>query len=202
MADKTESLLEALVAKLSVVGQSQGLSESQLERVLSAVGVHTAEAMRASLKPENPEHPHISAFSYPEGDIARPKPPLRVKTFFCGMEEQAERLTPVEIEAYNAITTDRQCRNGSWKAKIVNKGHTSEELHVLIPCETVDQRMGLPSLELILVELNGGPSTADLGGMIATIRRLEQELVEAKAMRGTATALEAELTGEPSRVRR
>ena len=190
MSDNTEKLLEVLVQKLSSVGQQSGLSEAQLEKILTSVGANTAEAMRASLKPENTDHPHVSAYSYPEGDKARPKPDLRVKTFFCGMEEQKERLTPSEVLAYNAITNERKARDGAWKALIKHKGETHEELHVMIPCETVDQRMGLPPLELILLELNGGPSTADLGGMLATIRKLEQELVEARAAQGTAVLLE------------
>lgn len=192
MADNTTQILETLVNKLIESGSKQGLSESQLETLLTRVGTNTAEAMRSSLKPENADHPEISAFSYPEGEKARPKPALRVKTTFCGVEEKAERLTPTEIEAYNAITTDRKARGGSWWAKVTNKGQANEELIVFVPCETVDQRMGLPGLELILSEINGGPSTADLGGMIATIRRLEQELAGARAAQGTAVALEAE----------
>lgn len=191
--DSTERLLEALVTKLAAAGSKQGLTEDQLTKILTAVGTNTAEAMRGALKPENPEHPHISAFSYPEGDLVHPKPTLRVKTFFCGIEENIDRLTPAEILAYNAITTERTARGDTWRSVIKNQGKRGEELHVLIPCETVDQRMGLPPLELILVELNGGPSTADLSGMLATIKKLEQELVEAKAARGTVPALEAEM---------
>jgi len=188
VADKTEQLLETLVEKLIDRGEQSGLSPSQLEAILEKVGLSTAQAMRSSLKPENPDHPHISAFSYPEGDLARPKPELRVKTIFCGMEENADRLTPTEIQAYNAITERRRARNGQWTADLINKGQPNEELHIMIPCETVDQRMGLPPLELILGELNGGPSTADIGGMIATIAKLHAELAAAR----TAQSLEAD----------
>ena len=194
MADRTEILLENLVEKILERGAGAGLSENQLELLLTRVGENTAAAMRTSLKPENAEHPHISAFSYPEGDLAHPKPDLRVKTWFCGIEENKDRLTPNEIEAYNAIRTKRRARGGDWKADLRNPGQDNEELVIWIPCETVDQRMGLPPLELILNELNGGPSTADLGGMLATIRRLEQELAEAKAVQnGTVAMLEASL---------
>jgi len=179
------------VGRLTDAAQTKGLSEKQLETLLTRVGTNTAEAMRSSLKPENPDHPEVSVFN-PLGQRDHPKPTLRVKTWFCGIEEKAERLTPEEIVAYNAITTDRTARR-DWKARIINKGQPNEELFVSIPCETVDQRMGLPNLELILIELNGGPSTEDLSGLISQIRRLEQELVEAKAVRGTAYQLQEEL---------
>ena len=191
--DKTEALLESLVTKLLEKGQQSGFTEAQLEQLLTRVGSNTASAMRTSLKPENPDHPGISAFSYPEGERARPKPDLRVKTFFCGMEEHKDRLTPSEILAYNAITEDQKRRTGDWTATIKDAGQAHESLHVALPCDTVDQRMGLPPLELILIEMNGGPSTADLGGMIATIRKLEQELAEARAQ-GFVAAEQAALS--------
>ena len=45
-----------------------------------------------------------------------------------------------------------------------------------------------------LSELTGGVSTADLGGRLSTIARLEQELAESRAVRSVAV-LEAELNG-------
>ena len=195
-AQKDTALLETLVAKFADAASSKGLSNTQLESILERVGTNTAAAMRVSLKPENSDHPHISAFSYPEGDVARPKPELRVKTFFCGLEEHAERLTPAEIEAYNAITTNREARGGDWKAQIRKAGQPGEELYVSLPCESVDQRMGLPPLELIMLELNGGPSTADLAGLMSKIRVQEKELASLRAAQGTADVLQAEIQQE------
>jgi hypothetical protein len=191
--DKTESLLEKLVSQLVEKSSSAGLTMDQLESILDRVGKNSADAMRHSLKPENPDHPAISAFSYPEGDIKRPKPDLRVKTWFCGIEENKDRLTPAEVEAYNAIKNDRTARNGDWKAEIKHKGQTKEELHIWIPCETVDQRMGLPPLVLILNELNGGPSTEDIAGLLSKITTLESELATARSQRGLVAELEAAL---------
>lgn len=36
----------------------------------------TAKAMQKAMKPENQTHPGISALSYPEGDVAKPRPAL------------------------------------------------------------------------------------------------------------------------------
>jgi len=189
---RQEKLLEELVGKLADRASQQGLSTEQLEALLTRVGTNSAQAMRASLKPENPDHPNISAFTHPEGEVKRPKPKLRVKTLFCGVEEHAERLTPAEIEAYNAITEKQKARGGTWTATIINKGEDNEELHVNVPCETVDQRMDIPSLELLLSELNGGTSVADLHSLVRKVQQLEQELMVAKAV-GTVQSLEATL---------
>jgi hypothetical protein len=54
-------------------------------------------------RPENAEHPGISVYSYPEGDLARPKPALKCKVFWCGIDERHEVLTPLEIEWLNKL---------------------------------------------------------------------------------------------------
>lgn len=187
-------LLNDLVDKLSERSGAAGLSAEQLQEILTKVGVTSAEAMRQSLKPENPDHPHISAY-FTEKDRAKygsweQKPTLRVKTFFCGVEENADRLTPLEIESYNRITADREARGGRWTAAIKRAGKKDEALFVNVPCETVDQRMDLPPLTLILHELNGGQSTEDLHGLLTQIDQLKTMLV---AKGSTPAELEAAL---------
>lgn len=174
---RTEALLEELVDRLSKKATDNGLSADQLKAILESVSHSSAEAMRTSLKPENPDHPHISAYFNKE-DAAKyggweNKPTLRVKTFFCGIEENEDRLTPAEIEGYNAITERKSARGGKWKAEIKHKGEPHEELHIQVPMESVDQRMDLPPLVLLLHELNGGPSTADLHQLLKQIDHLK-----------------------------
>lgn len=187
-------LLNELVDKLSERSASSGLSPEQLTEILTKVGITSAEAMRQSLKPENTDHPHISAF-FTEKDREKyggweNKPTLRVKTYFCGVEEDVERLTPLEIESYNRLTEDREARAGRWTATIKRRGHKGEELFVNVPCETVDQRMDLPPLTLILHELNGGQTTEDLHALLKQIDYLKAQLV---AKGATPAELEAAL---------
>lgn len=187
-------LLSELVDKLAEKSANAGISAEQLAEVLIKAQLTGAEAMRQSLKPENADHPHISAF-FTEADRAKygawdQKPKLRAKTFFCGIEEDAERLTSLEIESYNRITEDREARGGRWTATVRRRGHKDETLTVNVPCETVDQRMDLPPLTLILHELNGGQSTEDLYSLLKQIDKLKVMLVE----RGSTPAeLEAAL---------
>ena len=162
----------------------------QLETLLERVGRSTAEGMRQSLKPENTEHRNESAF-FTAADKAKygsfdQKPKLTRKTFFVGIDERDERLTPAEIEGYNALTTYKEARNGKWKAEIKRNGQ-HEELWVTVPFETVDQRMDLPPLILILHELNGGTSTADIHSLVKQIEAFKKLAVSSGA---TAQQLE------------
>ena len=159
-------LLTVLLTKLTEAQVSNALTPSQLESILTRAGVSSATAMHAALKPENTEHEHISAF-FTALDRAkygswREKPELTRKTYFCGIEEKSDRLTPAEIEAYNAIRTSRTARHGTWTATVKRAGDV-EEVWIEVPCQSIDARMNLaPSLLLTLLELNGGPSTTDL----------------------------------------
>lgn len=65
--DKFELLIQALMAQ-----QSNGITKETLAEILAS----QATAVQKAMKPENETHPGISAFSYPEGDRARPRPVL------------------------------------------------------------------------------------------------------------------------------
>ena len=190
--EMTNTLLQELVDKLSNSVQSAGMTPAQLETILTKVGLSTAEGMRQSLRPENADCTHISAF-FTTADLAKygsfeQRPLLKRKTFFVGSEEQNERLTTSEIEAYNKIDEYRECRNGKWTATIKRNGQ-HEELWVSVPCETVDQRMDIPSLLLILHELNGGVSTNNVHSLIKQI-----EALRGLAVKQGATVAELEAT--------
>ncbi len=187
-----EDKLTKILEQLATQSASAGLSAAQLEAVLTRVGLSTAEGMRVSLKPENTEHRNESAF-FTARDKAKygswqQKPTLTRKTFFVGVEEKDERLMPEEIEGFNAITGYREARNGKWKAQIKRNGQT-EELWIDVPCETVDHRMDLPSLILILHELNGGQSTADVHSLLKQLEALKRDAISRGASAGELEAL-------------
>lgn len=164
-----------VMAQFAEAIKSVGLDKGALSDILKQQGEATAELARKAKWPENATHPHISVFSYPEGDIARPKPKLTRLTYFCGAEEQEDALTPAEIDAYNAITAPREVRGGAWRAVIKRPSAVGgkEELWIWVPKDTVDQRMVLPNLHLILHELNGGQSTSDVYALVQQIAQLK-----------------------------
>ena len=194
--EMTNNLLSELVEKLSTAVGNAGMKPEQLEAILNKVGLATAEGMRQTLRPENSECTHISAY-FTERDLAKygsyaNRPVLTRKTFFVGSEEKGDNLTCAEIEAYNAVTQYREARGGKWKAEVKRNGQ-QEELWVWVPCETVDQRMDVPSLLLILHELNGGASTADAHQLLKQIEYLKGLAVKGGA---DATTLEKELLAQ------
>lgn len=75
MDDKFDLLLQALVNQ-----QAQGITADTLKDILAS----NATAVQKAMKPENDTHPGKSCFSYPEGDVARPKPVLPYDFFWNG----------------------------------------------------------------------------------------------------------------------
>lgn len=195
--DQFMSLMGALVDKIGSIG----LSQESLKEILTEAGKTTAEVARKARWPENPEHDHISAYFSKDdhikyGGIAN-KPKLARITYFCGMEEKEDRLTVGEILAYNAITTSTEVRGGAWRATVKKPSAMGgkQELWVWVPKETVDQRMVLPSLALILHELNGGESTQDVMQLLNQISALKAMVMELKGV--SATDLEKQLLATP-----
>ena len=153
--------------------QGAGLSASDLRLVLLD--------QRKALRPENDRHPGKSAFSYPEGDVARPKPPLRRSTYFNGIQEKEDALTPLEIEMYNRFEhPGREARNGMWKAHVVRNG-SAEELFIVTEPHTLDGRQSLPGITSILRELLEGAAAANPDRLAARVTELEARIAQLHA---------------------
>lgn len=185
MADKkpeqtdAESRLEKLLTMFLEQGQKNQFTPEALGAVLEKVGLSTALGMQKAVRPENDPHPHASAFSYPEGDIARPKPKLKRDTFFNYHKENEEQLTPSEIEAYNSIDDDCEARSGQYTAIIKQRGRKREELHLSVPVRHLDHRMNLPpSLLLLVHELKTGQQVSDMQDLLTEISELQMRLAK------------------------
>jgi hypothetical protein len=176
------SVVEALIAKIEQIGQQQGgLTADGLKTVLQAVSADNAKAIEKIVIPENKVSPLISAFSYPEGDTARPKPRLvdqlgiDRETIFCGARQREDQLTPEEILAFNNITEDCTARGGTWFARVKREGR-KEFLWVHVPCVDVDERMELPSLLQILLELKEGAAAVDINVLVRQLNELKAQV--------------------------
>lgn len=197
IAGLTFEQLQACLAAGASLDQITSLAESgfgvdqilQLAPTLNAAKAQTGGAglsaedlrsilkdQRKAMKPENDQHPGISAFSYPEGEQARPKGQLRRITRFIGMRQREDSLTPVEIDLFNRFDGSRVARGGAWRADL--KGHgTAEELHIL--CDdalTLDGRASMPSLSLILRELLDGEAAANPDALSQRVADLEARI--------------------------
>lgn len=167
--------LPATVAGDPVSAMLARVMEQQLElqRQQLAFQQQTLAQQQRVTRPENAQDPGISAFSYPEGEVARPKPRLRRDTYCNHVKQYEDLLTPAEIESFNSFTHNCTARSGMWVAKIEQNG-TTERLFIDFPVKTPDDRMNLPNgLTLILAELRGGPRAVDVGSMAQRIAELE-----------------------------
>lgn len=136
--------------------------------------------------PENKQSPGISAFSYPEGDLARPKPHLKCPMFWVGFPEIEETLLPEEIEALNSLQSGSYFvtkANGNRIPFTVTEKRTLngklEELDIRFPCkgeQSTDHRskidycreaMGvtLPTMAEVMAELER--TKQDLAALMA-----------------------------------
>lgn len=195
-ADPNILLLTQTMAKMVEAMQSAMISKETIGEIMSPIVKEVGATVHQARWPENVTHPHISVFSYPEGDIARPKPKLARPTWFNGVREEEDRLTPSEIDGYNALKQPLSSRGGAWRAeiKLPKAMGGTEELYVWVPAASVDQRMQLPSLLLIQHELNTGQNTEDVLDLIKQVEALKKLVVKKGA---SANELEAALLGTP-----
>lgn len=177
-----DALIEAQKARLAAMPvHGGGIGGDELRAILASqtdAQRQIAEAARP-VRHSNPDHSHVSAFSYPEGDLKRPKPTFLVgkngkprEVFFNHHREREEDLTPAEIDAYNAITTSREARDGRWTATV-----KANALFVTIPSFTSDDRQDMHNgLILNLRELADGPAAVSLTDLVAEVTALKQAL--------------------------
>ena len=136
--------------------------------------------------PENKQSPGISVFSYPEGEMRRPKPQLKCKFTWCGADETWETLTPEEIELRNKLEPgDYQVTKANGQRipfKVSGKRSENgaiEQLTVWYPCKDEHKADHMPNTAYLRQVLGEAiPSTADLMNELAKLRA---ELETAKA---------------------
>lgn len=179
-ADQTETAMDGnalLAAALNRLADAQegnrGLSKEDLTEVMEA----NSEGVRRALKPENARHPDVSAFN-PKGERDFPRAELKRKTFWIGVPLVKDELTAEEIALFNSVDHDMTARGGQWTASIKNQG---TELHINFPNATMDERMDLPSMRLLMAELVGGEQAVNPDDLLARVAQLEAQLKAAPA---------------------
>lgn len=168
-------------------------------RVMSANSTATADAQMQLIHrqmPENQEHPQISAYSYPEGDLKRPKPALKCPVFWVGYPETVETLTPAEIDALNTLTpgTYRVTKQDGSRIPFTVEGKQTldgslEALLVQFPCMG-DQRHNHRSKLDYCYEAMGTP-LPNLNDMAGELVRLRAELAARSAKLPTPVLVNA-----------
>lgn len=186
--DLPPDVLSQLLSAKGLTPSVQGITPEVLATILQTSGAASAKAMQMSLRVENPNFPERSVF-LPRGkfdDDGTPEAPkltLRYDTYFCGVligmaGGPTDLSTESEIELFNRFESDKESRDGDWSATLTRKGNNRMRLDVKVPCKTNDDRMGLPTLELILLELLEGVDATNTLNLVDKVRQLERELAE------------------------
>jgi hypothetical protein len=188
--DEPDSDTQSLQAQLAVLQKqvqlllaaqtaSGGITEDRLEAILLRVTEATAAAQERAANPSNKFHPEISAFSYPEGDRAHPKPDLQCEIFWVGFPMEKEMLTPDEVILLNLVKPGlfQFTRTDGKRDKVTVTGTQAadgklERLEIVFACRG-DDKANLPSMVSMLREMVGVPTKeAELEAEVAMLRAL------------------------------
>lgn len=136
--------------------------------------------------PENKQSPGISVYSYPEGDLKRPKPDLKCRMFWVGYPLTTETLTPREVELLNRLEAGEfrvTKTDGTPIPFRVAAKHNDrmqlEELAISFPCKG-EHRHNHGSMVSYMQQALGDriPSTDEL---MAEVQKLKAELAASAA---------------------
>ncbi len=98
--DDTPSATLSLADLIDALRALKGSDDETLQKRAQ----YEAEAHARLTHRENEHHPGKSVYSYPEGDVARPKPALKCKMYQCGYDLSPDTITPEEIDLLNQLT--------------------------------------------------------------------------------------------------
>lgn len=160
--DQFAKLLEVLAAGRQSGG---GIDADMLQAALSGAAQVSAQAMKKAMKPENESHPGISAFSYPEGDVKRPKiaPPFEFlyNRYPCSKFLETEHWRECELMAqvkageYTVIRSDGSLMRVTVKADVDANG-VPTRMEVEFPVSREDKNLIPPKAAVLYQIVHAG----------------------------------------------
>lgn len=182
------------------------LAALELARQSAETNAQIQTQVRNQVRPSNPKHLNVTAFTTDsrcavcrtnlaalasgrrdfakhdpaDDDYGHPKPKLTYLTFFCGIPQRADDLTPLEVELFNSFTESKEAHHGKWTA-VLDRDGTKKRLRVKIPCGTSDDMAGAPPLAQVLTELLYGESVGDPLQAMGEIAQLKRQIAELQA---------------------
>lgn len=180
---QTDILLQ--IAQTLAKVQAQASQSADTGGMLDKMTATLAELATRS-RPENPETAAISAYSYPEGDKAHPKAPLKCDMYWVGYPMTIETLRPDEVDALNRlepgdyfVTKGNGIRIPFTVAGKRKQNGDLSELWISFPCKD-DQKTDHRTLVEYCREA--------MGEKIPTLLELETELAVLRAKLAGAAA--------------
>ena len=183
--------LATLAAQVASMTQAQtqsgGITAEQLKTVMSDLVKVQADAHAQALREiaerdqrDDLNFPRISAYSYPEGDKARPRPALKCRMFWNGFDMDWDTTTAAELELLNRVepgdyTFRRIDGTTREKIQVFGERNASGQLSKLeFHFPTKEQRDTLPSMLSILRDIVGvqTPEQQEIERLKAELHRL------------------------------
>jgi hypothetical protein len=154
--------------------------------MLARVAALSADAYDRTQHPDNREHPGISAYSYPEGDQARPRPELKCKMLWVDYDLTRDTLTATELELLNQAQPGRfrfTRTDGAqdWLEVTATADDVGSVERLQFMFLTKERRDTLPSMVSMLREAYGvkSPEQIELETLRAAVERLQTQPVGA-----------------------
>lgn len=183
--------MRAQIASLATAkAQGGGITADQLKEVMSGLIQMQADANLAAQREmaerdmrDDLNYPKVSAFSYPEGDRARPRPPFKCRMFWNGYDLDWDTTTARELELLNVVEpgifTFRRIGGAPETLTVTGERNARGEFSKLdFAFPAKEQRDTLPSMAVMLRDALG----------LKTAEQLEIEALRAKVEALTATA--------------
>jgi hypothetical protein len=139
-AEPTMSVTQVMELLRATVA-ANALTPDKMQEIISAVAGSVAKAANPVWWDERTYH-EKSVFSYPEGNLARPKPKLTRDVLWAGYRIDTDEMTPAEIEAVNQIQPGSY-HSGQWVVLPLDRLPVPKTLLVLFPCKDYDVRQDL-----------------------------------------------------------
>src|SRR3990167_531162 len=165
---------------IALVQAARGESEVDLRR---RAKIDAEEMAKATGQQATRPDPCISAFSYPEGDLARPRPELRCKMFWVGHPLSLDCVTAKEIELLNQMEPGEyqitKTDGSSFKLTVVGEHNAAGNLAKLefqFPVRG-EHKYNVPSMAAMLAEAlhQEDPVLAEAQAEITRLRKLVQQ---------------------------
>lgn len=170
----------ARLAEATTLRQNGGLTEDQFAKTL--------ENERKALNPSNQTHPAISAFSYPEGDRAKPKPVFSCDELYeNGVRLREDSLTPLEIESYNRVCVKIPKPNdkiAAWEGTLKAWRHQNgRRVYIEFPTRAVEDlaRANATTIVYRNLALVDGEQAADPNAVFEELQALKQQVAAMQA---------------------
>ena len=186
LQEQVATLAAQVQAMTTAAAKGGGIDANTLEAMLSRVALMTAAAQDRLLHPDNREHPGISCYSYPEGDLKRPRPELKMPMTWVGYPLTTDTLTYNEIALlnqaepgeYTFLRTDKTMDRMVVEADRDNLGRPTR---LRFAFEVKERRDTLPSMvdQLRVAFSVKSPEQEELERLRAEVERLKAQPVGA-----------------------